>query len=59
MPEQYVPRTAGGCILDYTYCANPDCKNECGRQMSDEIKHAISKMGHVRVATAHFCGICR
>lgn len=47
-------------LLDKTYCASPDCKNECGRQMTDEehnrIKEYIS-CGHSlgRMAYAYFC----
>ena len=54
--EQYVPRKPDGCYLDYTYCASPDCKNECGRQMSDEIRKAVEKDKYARYSMSYFCG---
>lgn len=48
-------KQALGCYLDTTYCASPNCKNECGRKMSDEIKKEISRLEHARVAYAYFC----
>lgn len=53
---QYVPRKPTGCYLDYTYCGSPHCKNECGRQMSDEIKEALEKDQYARYAMSYFCG---
>ena len=45
-----------GCYLDTTYCASPNCKNECGRKMSNEIKKEISKIPYARVTYGYFCG---
>ena len=44
-----------GCFLDRCYCASPNCKNACGRKMSDEIKEAISKIPNARYSMAYFC----
>lgn len=45
---------------DKTYCASPQCKNECGRQMAewerDEIA-AIALCGkEVLISQSYFCG---
>lgn len=42
--------------LDKTFCASPECKNECGRKMTPEEKEAIDKMPFYRVSYAYFCG---
>lgn len=26
------------CYMDRTYCSSPNCKNECGRQFTEEDK---------------------
>jgi len=45
-----------GCYLDKCYCASPNCKNECGRKMSPEIKEAIQKIPNAHYSMAYFCG---
>jgi len=44
-------------FLDRTYCASPNCKNECGRQMSDEHKRLLDGgTGFIiPVSYAYFC----
>ena len=40
---------------DKTYCASPNCKNECGRKLTPEIWDAAKKAG-MMVAQSYFCG---
>jgi hypothetical protein len=54
--NQQVPTLPYGCFLDYTYCASPNCNNECGRKMSKEIETAMDKLKYDRVAFGYFCG---
>lgn len=44
------------CWRDTTYCASPDCINECGRKMSEEVKKEADK-STLPVAYAYFCGV--
>ena len=44
---------------DRTFCASPDCKNECGRKMTKEEKEQLKKMNEtmlVGVMQGYFCG---
>ena len=44
---------------DKTFCASPDCKNECGRKMTNEDKEHFEKMNEtmwVGVMQGYFCG---
>jgi sulfatase maturation enzyme AslB (radical SAM superfamily) len=46
---------------DRTYCATPDCHNECGRKMSDkeiaQQKAFFAAQGYsIPVSYAYFCG---
>lgn len=46
---------------DRTYCASPDCHNECGRKMSDfeivQKKAFYAAQGfELTVSYAYFCG---
>lgn len=49
-------------ILDRTFCASPNCKNECGRQMTCEEKNYLIELTLKGVASsslvsqAYFCG---
>ena len=56
MTKQYVPINTKGCFMDYTYCASPNCKNECGRKMSKEIKETLERFTYHRIAMGYFCG---
>lgn len=40
---------------DKTYCASPNCKNECGRKMTEEEKEKVEKH-KLYVSYAYFCG---
>lgn len=40
--------------LDRTFCASPNCRNECGRQMPPEIRGRGNSRGWV--AYGYFCG---
>lgn len=31
------------CYRDRTFCASPNCKNKCGRELTDEIKRQASE----------------
>lgn len=43
------------CYKDKTFCASPQCKNECGRKMTkDEEREA--KQLNLEVSSAYFCG---
>lgn len=41
---------------DKTFCASPNCQNECGRKMSDEHKAIIKKNANPWISYAYFCG---
>lgn len=48
---------------DRSFCASPDCKNECGRQLTDELKEELERAnrpdkwdGLLLVAWGYFCG---
>jgi hypothetical protein len=43
------------CFRDTTYCASPDCINECGRQMDDDTKRAAANSG-MPLSFSYFCG---
>ena len=45
-----------GCFRDKTYCASPNCKNECGRKMSSEIESILKADKYGRTSYAYFCG---
>ena len=40
--------------LDKTFCASPNCKNACGRKMTDKQKEESKKYHYVWYA--YFCG---
>ena len=40
---------------DKTFCASPNCKNDCGRKMTDEEKVQSISSG-LFVSYAYFCG---
>ncbi len=49
-------------FLDRTFCASPNCKNECGRKMSNIERsrlNGLKKMGakQVEVSYGYFCDI--
>jgi len=44
------------CYRDRTYCASPNCKNECGRKMSKEVEELLKKDEYGRTSYAYFCG---
>lgn len=39
---------------DRTFCASPNCKNECGRQLTDAVRQQANQRGML-VSTAYFC----
>lgn len=43
------------CFRDRTYCNSVNCKNECGRQLTQEIKDAANKAG-MYISYSYFCG---
>lgn len=45
-----------GCFRDKTYCASPNCKNECGRKMSPEIASILAADKYGRTSYGYFCG---
>lgn len=44
------------CFRDVTYCASPNCKNECGRQLTEEIEQD-AKNSKMLISVAYFCGV--
>lgn len=51
------------CFKDKTFCASPDCNNECGRKMTDEEKEELKVAnlpenwdGMLGVSYRYFCG---
>jgi hypothetical protein len=43
--------------LDKTFCASPQCKNDCGVKFTDEVKRAADIMRpNYGVSLAYFCG---
>ena len=48
-------------FLDKTFCQSPNCKNECGRKMTDAEKYHLSCInitfpGGALVSYGYFCG---
>lgn len=46
---------------DRTYCASPQCKNECGRKMTKKEEEELERMRekdwtNVGVSQGYFCG---
>lgn len=41
--------------LDKTFCATPNCKNECGRRMAED-ERALSVKLAIPISYAYFCG---
>lgn len=43
--------------LDKTFCASPDCKNDCGRKMTEMEKAVLKTMpDSYRISYSYFCG---
>lgn len=40
---------------DRTYCASPECKNECGRKLSKEDEE-LTRGKDIYIAYSYFCG---
>ena len=40
---------------DKTFCASPNCKNDCGRQLTDEIRQG-ARASNQLLSLAYFCG---
>lgn len=43
------------CYKDKTFCASPNCKNECGRKITLD-EHMYANEQGLYVAYAYFCG---
>jgi hypothetical protein len=43
------------CYKDKTFCASPNCKNECGRKMTEDEKITLQK-NWAPVNYGYFCG---
>lgn len=41
-------------FIEITYCASPNCKNECGRKLTAEIERAAKRSGQL-LSMAYFC----
>lgn len=42
------------CFRDKTFCASPNCQNQCGRMLTEELKAEAIKVG-LPIAYARFC----
>lgn len=42
--------------LDKTFCASPQCKNDCGRRMTDAQREQLSYSQAQYVSYGYFCG---
>ncbi len=42
------------CYKDKTFCASPNCKNECGRQMTDQQRVEAVRLG-LFISWGYFC----
>jgi hypothetical protein len=45
-----------GCFRDKTYCASPQCKNDCGRDIIQEINRTLQDSKYSRISYAYLCG---
>ncbi len=41
---------------DKTFCASPNCKDECGRQLTDEIRQG-ARASKMMLSVAYFCDV--
>jgi len=46
------------CYRDKTFCMSPSCKNDCGRQLTEEVSRRAEHAG-LPVAAAYFCGFLK
>lgn len=49
------------CYADKTFCASPDCKNECGVKLTEKVISDAKKWwgegnGEPPICVAYFCG---
>lgn len=44
------------CYRDTTFCASPGCKNECGRQITDQ-QRGEAQRTEMLVAWGYFCDL--
>lgn len=43
-------------FLDKTFCASPNCKNDCGRRMTDRERDQLKYSQAQYVSYGYFCG---
>lgn len=43
------------CFRDKTYCQSPNCINDCGRQLTNEVKESAIR-ADMPIACGYFCG---
>lgn len=43
------------CYRDKTFCASPNCKNECGRKITDAQRGEAERLG-LFISWGYFCG---
>jgi hypothetical protein len=43
-------------FYDKTFCASPNCKNDCGRRMTDKERKELTYLNSDRVSYDYFCG---
>ena len=44
------------CYKDRSYCVSPDCKNDCKRQLTEEIRQGARDM-NMPLSVGYFCGL--
>ena len=44
------------CYKDRSYCVSPDCKNDCRRQLTEEI-HQEARDMNMHLSVGYFCGL--
>lgn len=42
------------CYKDRTFCCSPNCTNECGRKLTEEVKEEAKKVG-LPICVSMFC----
>ena len=42
--------------LDRTFCASPDCKGKCDRQLTPEVEQLATRL-HRPLSVSFFCGV--
>ena len=44
-------------FMDKTFCRSPNCKNECGRKMTEEERRELARRPYEWTSSAYFCDV--